>query len=288
MILQESDMAKLNYNKKELEDLLRHFHTLTGMIFTLYDNEGTQLISYPEKYCAFCRQMYSSAESKKCCIASDRSSFEASKASGECVIYTCHAGLVEATAPIINDGFIIGYLMLGQISNAASKEQLENILKHAFARNQISVPFSKAFTDDIPLLTDTQILASAKIMEACISYILYKNLISIERHNFETNINQYILSHLDGDLSVDAICNQLKISRRKLYDYSNHFLRCSIARHIKNLRIEHAKKLLTKTTLPISAISEKCGFSDYNYFCRVFKKETGMPARTYRKKGQVL
>ncbi len=48
-------MAKLNYNKKELEDLLRHFHTLTGMIFTLYDNEGTQLISYPEKYCAFCR-----------------------------------------------------------------------------------------------------------------------------------------------------------------------------------------------------------------------------------------
>lgn len=275
-------MTTIHYNKKELEELLKHFHELTGMVFSLYDNENHSIIAYPEKDCAFCEQIRSTPEGQRRCHASDKSSFEASRISGQCIIYTCHAGLVEATAPIIDDGFIIGYLMLGQISNAPSEEQLEKILKNAFKQNGISTPFSRKFISSVPLLTDSQILASAKIVEACISYILYKNLISIQRQNFKHNINNYILSHLDEDLSVDALCSQLGVSRRKIYDYSNHFLHCSIAKHIKNLRLEHARKLLKETDLSVSLISEKCGFSDYNYFCRVFKKETGMPARLYR------
>ena len=55
-----------------------------------------------------------------------------------------------------------------------------------------------------------------------------------------------------------------------------------IAEHIKNLRIEEAKRLLAETDLPVSRIADRVGFTDYNYFCRVFKRETGMPAKKYR------
>ena len=101
--------------------------------------------------------------------------------------------------------------------------------------------------------------------------------------NFENRINEYILSHLTGDLSVDALCRHLNVSRRKLYEYSSQFLHCSIARYIRRMRIRQAQKLLSETSLTVSAISEQCGFTDYNYFCRIFKKETGMSARDYRK-----
>jgi len=43
-----------------------------------------------------------------------------------------------------------------------------------------------------------------------------------------------------------------------------------------------ARKLLSTTDMTVADISGKIGFSDYNYFCRVFKREEGLPARKYR------
>lgn len=276
---------KLNYNEKELHQLLQDFHDLTKLTLTLYDPEGEWIFSYPTKENCFCNCIKTSPEGAALCEASDRASFEAAKTSGECVIYKCHAGLIEATAPIVSDGFTIGYLMMGQVANAASPEQLQSLIEHALHKyhlNEAENDSWKQYAAATPCISDTQIHAAARIMEACISSILYKKLISIEKQQFEQNINTYILNHLTEDLSVDRLCEHLHLSRRKLYEYSEEFLHCSIAKYIKKMRLQHAQTLLTETNLPISTISEQCGFSDYNYFCRIFKQENGMSARSYR------
>lgn len=276
---------KLNYNEKELHQLLQDFHDLTKLTLTLYDPEGEWIFSYPTKENYFCNCIKTSPEGAALCEASDRASFEAAKASGECVIYKCHAGLIEATAPIVSDGFTIGYLMMGQVANAASPEQLQSLIEHALHKyhlNEAENDSWKQYAAATPCISDTQIHAAARIMEACISSILYKKLISIEKQQFEQNINTYILNHLTEDLSVDRLCEHLHLSRRKLYEYSEEFLHCSIAKYIKKMRLQHAQTLLIETNLPISTISEQCGFSDYNYFCRIFKQENGMSARSYR------
>ena len=276
---------KLNYNEKELHQLLQDFHDLTRLTLTLYDPEGEWIFSYPTKENCFCNCIKTSPEGAALCEASDRASFEAAKTSGECVIYKCHAGLIEATAPIVSDGFTIGYLMMGQVANAASPEQLQSLIEHALHKyhlNEAENDSWKQYAAATPCISDTQIHAAARIMEACISSILYKKLISIEKQQFEQNINTYILNHLTEDLSVDRLCEHLHLSRRKLYEYSEEFLHCSIAKYIKKKRLQHAQTLLSETNLPISTISEQCGFSDYNYFCRIFKQENGMSARSYR------
>ena len=276
---------KLNYNEKELHQLLQDFHDLTRLTLTLYDPEGEWIFSYPTKENCFCNCIKTSPEGAALCDASDRASFEAAKTSGECVIYKCHAGLIEATAPIVSDGFTIGYLMMGQVANAASPEQLQSLIEHALHKyhlNEAENDSWKQYAAATPCISDTQIHAAARIMEACISSILYKKLISIEKQQFEQNINTYILNHLTEDLSVDRLCEPLHLSRRKLYEYSEEFLHCSIAKYIKKMRLQHAQTLLSETNLPISTISEQCGFSDYNYFCRIFKQENGMSARSYR------
>lgn len=276
---------KLNYNEKELHQLLQNFHDLTRLTLTLYDPEGEWIFSYPTKENCFCNCIKTSPEGAALCDASDRASFEAAKTSGECVIYKCHAGLIEATAPIVSDGFTIGYLMMGQVANAASPEQLQSLIEYALHKyhlNEAENDSWKQYAAATPCISDTQIHAAARIMEACISSILYKKLISIEKQQFEQNINTYILNHLTEDLSVDRLCEHLHLSRRKLYEYSEEFLHCSIAKYIKKMRLQHAQTLLSETNLPISTISEQCGFSDYNYFCRIFKQENGMSARSYR------
>lgn len=276
-------MAAFQYNIEELKKLMKNFHILTGMLFSLYDDQCNPVTNYPSTDNHFCQMIRRSPRGAAKCRCSDLASFEASRKSGKCVIYTCHAGLIEATAPIITDGIVIGYLMLGQVSNAASPEALRERLSACLQKDGISEPGWEDTIPEIPLHSDAQIRAAAQIMESCVSYILYKNLISIQRQNFENTINDYIFSHLAGDLSVDTLCCHLNLSRRKLYEASEQFLHCSVARYIKRMRIRYAEKLLTETSLPVSVISEQCGFADYNYFCRIFKRETGMSARTYRR-----
>ena len=56
-----------------------------------------------------------------------------------------------------------------------------------------------------------------------------------------------------------------------------------IEEHINNLRINEAKILLKNTTENITSIAMKLGFSDPNYFARIFKKQTGITPREYKR-----
>lgn len=49
------------------------------------------------------------------------------------------------------------------------------------------------------------------------------------------------------------------------------------------LRINRAKILLTKTDKSITQIAAECGYDDFTYFSRQFKKSTNMTPRDYRK-----
>ena len=56
-----------------------------------------------------------------------------------------------------------------------------------------------------------------------------------------------------------------------------------IGEYLTHLRIEKAKSLLMHTDIPSSSIATRIGISSQQYFCRMFKKETGMSPQEYRK-----
>ena len=57
----------------------------------------------------------------------------------------------------------------------------------------------------------------------------------------------------------------------------------TIGEYLTHLRIEKAKSLLMHTDIPSSSIASRAGISSQQYFCRLFKKETGMSPHEYRK-----
>ncbi|MBE0657844.1 MAG: helix-turn-helix domain-containing protein [Bryobacteraceae bacterium] len=56
----------------------------------------------------------------------------------------------------------------------------------------------------------------------------------------------------------------------------------SILDYLQNLRIEHGKRLLETTALPVEEISEKAGYSDASFFRRLFKRLVGISPFNYR------
>ncbi|MBD9009716.1 MAG: AraC family transcriptional regulator [Clostridiales bacterium] len=49
-----------------------------------------------------------------------------------------------------------------------------------------------------------------------------------------------------------------------------------VAEYIRKKRLEYACSMLKSGELSVAEVSEKAGFSDYNYFSRLFKKHYGV------------
>ena len=273
----------LNLNKDSLLELMKDFHLLTGVKIALFDSDGNEILSYPENHCAFCCLMRANELSANKCLESNARSFERCKKSKSMEIYRCHAGLIETTAPLIENDSIIGYIMFGQITDNNDKIKLKQSLIEVVESYNLDNFGKNAAIYDITYKNESQIKAASKILEACTFYVLLKDMVSLQRETFIQNLNSFLLSHLFEDLSIDRLTYEFHISRNKLYESCNRYLQTGIAEHIKTLRISEAKRLLSETDLSVHEISDKVGFTDYNYFCRVFKKIVGCPALKYRK-----
>ena len=57
----------------------------------------------------------------------------------------------------------------------------------------------------------------------------------------------------------------------------------SISNYIIQKRVEEAKKLLTQSTLPINTVSLYVGYSNFSYFTKMFKDNTGYAPLEYRR-----
>ena len=98
--------------------------------------------------------------------------------------------------------------------------------------------------------------------------------------------NREIMHYLDyhfSDLdSIEKIAETYNISLSHL---SREFARdtgLSPIKYLTRVRVQHAKKLLQTTVLPISEIGRLCGYNQTNYFCKVFRENVGQSPTQYR------
>jgi AraC family L-rhamnose operon regulatory protein RhaS len=77
---------------------------------------------------------------------------------------------------------------------------------------------------------------------------------------------------------ADAAC----VSSRHISRLFQTMLNTSPFEYLNNIRLQKARSLLSQSTISISEISDQCGFSDSNYFSRVFKDQEGISPRIYR------
>lgn len=76
----------------------------------------------------------------------------------------------------------------------------------------------------------------------------------------------------DSELSVDAIAADLGLGRSQLYRKIKALTNFSPVELIRNIRLKEARHLLTTSTLTISEIAYKVGFSTPTYFTKCFRE----------------
>jgi AraC family transcriptional regulator len=93
----------------------------------------------------------------------------------------------------------------------------------------------------------------------------------------------YIHDHLAEDLNIAAIADELEMSQYYFSRLFKQSIGVSPYRYVMERRIEIAKHLLKKTSLPISAISDRVGFANQNQLTIQFRNLMGTTPSNYRK-----
>lgn len=81
----------------------------------------------------------------------------------------------------------------------------------------------------------------------------------------------HIAKHYQSPITVDSIAHAIGLSKSHLCRVFKQHTNQTIVHYINELRCQHALNLI-KENVPLGQICESVGFSDYNYFSRVFKK----------------
>ncbi|SIS72979.1 transcriptional regulator, AraC family [Filimonas lacunae] len=92
----------------------------------------------------------------------------------------------------------------------------------------------------------------------------------------------YIHEHLTEKIAIDALSRKAYVSRNIFYKWFKEQFGITPLDYINRERVKLAKQLLVQQQNSVQAVSNMCGFSDVNYFIRVFKKTEGTTPKAYQ------
>jgi transcriptional regulator GlxA family with amidase domain len=91
-----------------------------------------------------------------------------------------------------------------------------------------------------------------------------------------------IETEFSSPLSLDDLADVANLSRNHVIRLFTETYRVTPMRRLIQVRLEHAKWLLSSTDSSIAEIAAACGFPDANYFARLFKRHEGCRPSQFR------
>ncbi len=94
----------------------------------------------------------------------------------------------------------------------------------------------------------------------------------------------YIDQHLtDPDMSVASIAAMMNMNATYLAHIFVDQVGMRMSRYIASARIELARKLLRTTNWQIKRVAFECGYANPDWFCQVFRTQTGVTPSAFRR-----
>ena len=103
-------------------------------------------------------------------------------------------------------------------------------------------------------------------------------------HHLVKQALEYIEENVGKDISLNEISERLNISSYYFSKLFKEETNEGFVEYLTKRRVELAKEMMKDPSKSIKEIGSECGYSDPNYFSRIFKKSTGMTPTEYKER----
>lgn len=94
----------------------------------------------------------------------------------------------------------------------------------------------------------------------------------------------YVRNNYMNKISLDDIADYVFMSKSHISKIFNEEMNMGLSTYINKVRIEKSKVLLHDSSMSVGEIASYIGFDDQSYFTKLFKAETGLSPKQFRKK----
>lgn len=264
--------------------LLITFHMKYG-IFRDYIYLLTEGNIHNSSYCLYVK---SDTEAWSHCVECQKKIFERLEKDGA-FLGMCYAGVEEYIFPVKDEEIFAFISVSGYGINKA--EALPR-MRHISERYMLSYDkLNKIYDDSLTHCEPKFEEISALVMPLCHMLIRLKENINsvtgIIRENNKDYFLNSILMYINRNYSEKITLDKLSEIFHCSNSYISHMLKSrtgkSLRRHITELRIEYAKKLLLNSAFSVTDIAETVGYENVSYFISTFTQECGESPYQWRK-----
>ena len=156
------------------------------------------------------------------------------------------------------------------LDNLALAEEQKDNLRYEYFRRISQARYEKEYQDVMRQIFE-DVMTKADIPQKTVDDRIPKMLAFIEDNYAQ-------------DLRLEDMAEEFNFNYHYLSAYFHQHMKEGFSDYLNEIRTAKACELLENTTLSIAEISEKVGYSEHSYFCRVFKKITGQTPSVYRRK----
>lgn len=109
------------------------------------------------------------------------------------------------------------------------------------------------------------------------------DLVDSKHKNVIRKAVNYMKNNCAKDLTLGELADHVGYSHSHFSKVFKEEMGCGFRVYLNQLRVEKSKPLLLSGSVSISEICSMCGFEDQSYYCKVFKKITGVTPDKFRK-----
>lgn len=117
------------------------------------------------------------------------------------------------------------------------------------------------------------------LLKRAIEYGNYVN----QTESVTEQIKRYLDKHYQEDIRRDDLAGMVYLNTDYMSRIFKKEMGVSISSYLLAKRVEEAKKLLTQSNLPINTVSLYVGYSNFSYFTKMFRENTGYSPLEYRR-----
>ena len=272
------------FDLEKLRGLLKDFYAISHIRITVFDENLTELVSYPERVAPYCAVIRGTSKGFDACMACDRAACASAAKKHRTTIYQCHAGLTEAVTPLYVGEILVGYLLFGHVFSYPTHEAGWAEIEKRCEPYHVNERMLKEAVFEANIIEKDYVRSAAQILHAVASCLILEHMAALKEDLIAVRLDSYLTAHFTEDLSAPQISEFLGIGKTQLYELSKQLYGCGIAEKIRRMRMEKAKQLLLEhKKMPLSEIASECGFQDYNYFITVFTREVGHSPIAWKK-----
>jgi YesN/AraC family two-component response regulator len=210
---------------------------------------------------------------------------------------------------------LMNYVKAGDHENVA--KLLEDVYQNNFVYRHLSIPMVRVLyyviwgsllklqeqmDYQLPETIDVQMIA--KLIEKEVTPdLMFRRMtdafnqlcqvVNVNKKSHNHELKQEILAYIQSqfassDLSLDAIAEHFDLSMKYVSNFFKEQTGTTFTDYLNDVRMRHARKLLSTTQLSVNEITLKVGYQSTNTFCRAFKRTHGLSPTVFRSSNQTV